>query len=152
VNCGQLSYDSFPLLVGAKLNALLHHIRGKFVLRQGQKLACDNLDYLGPILWLPVLDDMLSYIVAILICDQHRRALMQLLQDCGLIMGFAVFQNSLNNSTAVGVRGENVHLSFEGFDDELNVLSWDTLNGFLHNVIAILIFNTLQNIDLQLFN
>ncbi len=47
---------------------------------------------------------------------------------------------------------ENVHLASEGFDDELNVLTRDTLNGFLHNVIPILIFNTLQNIDLQLFH
>jgi hypothetical protein len=67
-------------------------------------------------------------------------------------MGFAVLQYPLNNSTPVRMRGENVHLALEGFDDELNVLSWDPLNSFLHNVIAILILNTLQNIDLQLFD
>ncbi len=67
-------------------------------------------------------------------------------------MRFAVFQNPLDNSTAVRMRGKNVHLALEGFDDELNVLSRHTLNGFLHHVIAVLIFDALQDIDLQLFH
>jgi hypothetical protein len=50
------------------------------------------------------------------------------------------------------MRGKNVHLALEGFDDELNVLSRHTLNGFLHYVIAVLIFDALQDIDLQLFH
>jgi hypothetical protein len=48
--------------------------------------------------------------------------------------------------------GQNMHLASEGFDDKLNVLSWDTLNGFLDNMVAILVLHTFQNIGLKLIN
>jgi hypothetical protein len=48
--------------------------------------------------------------------------------------------------------GENVDLSSESFDDELNVLSWHTFDSFLHDVVAVLVLDTLQNINLQLLD
>lgn len=59
-----------PLLVGTKLYALFHDIRGKLVLGERQKLRCDDLDNLSAILRLAMLYDMLSNIIAVLISDQ----------------------------------------------------------------------------------
>ncbi len=67
-------------------------------------------------------------------------------------MRLAVLQDSLDDPTSVRVGGENVDLTFESFDDELNVLSWHTFDSFLHNVIAVLVLDTLQNINLQLLD
>lgn len=47
---------------------------------------------------------------------------------------------------------ENVDLTSESFDDELNVLSWNSLDGFLHNMVAILILDTLEDVSLKLGN
>lgn len=47
---------------------------------------------------------------------------------------------------------KDVDLAPEGIDHELNVLSWHTLDSLLHNVISILVLDTLKNIGLELFN
>lgn len=99
-----------------------------------------------------MLNNMLSDIIAILICDEHRRTLVQLLQNSDLIMRLAVLQDPLNDSTTIRMGGENVDLSSESFDDELNVLSWHTFDSFLHDVVAVLVLDTLQNINLQLLD
>ena len=67
-------------------------------------------------------------------------------------MRLAVLQDSLNDSTTIRMGGENVDLSSESFDDELNVLSWHTFDSFLHDVVAVLVLDTFQNIDLQLLD
>jgi len=67
-------------------------------------------------------------------------------------MRLAVLQDPLNDSTTIRMGGENVDLSSESFDDELNVLSWHTFDSFLHDVVAVLVLDTLQNIDLQLLD
>lgn len=67
-------------------------------------------------------------------------------------MRLAVLQDSLNDPTTIRMGGENVDLSSESFDDELNVLSWHTFDSFLHDVVAVLVLDTLQNINLQLLD
>lgn len=47
------------------------------------------------------------------------------------------------------MRSKNMDLSFESFNDELNVLSWYSLNGLLNNVIAILVFDAFKDISLE---
>lgn len=74
---------------------------------------------------------------------------MQLLQNSGLITGFAILQYPLYDSATIGMRGENVHLAPESFDDELDVLRWYSFDGFLHDVISVLIFDTLEDIGLE---
>ena len=64
-------------------------------------------------------------------------------------MRFAIFQYPLDDSAAVRMSGENMNLTSESFDDKLNMLSGDTLDGFLHNMVAILIFDTFENIGLK---
>lgn len=46
------------------------------------------------------------------------------------------------------MRSENVYLASESFDDELDVLRWNSLDGFLHDVVAVLIFDTFEDIGL----
>ena len=39
-------------------------------------------------------------------------------------------------------------LTSEGFNDELDVIGWDSLDSFLNNMIAVLVFDTLEDIGL----
>jgi hypothetical protein len=48
--------------------------------------------------------------------------------------------------------GKNVDLATESFDDELDMLCWNPLDGFLNDVITILIFNAFEDIGLELCN
>src|SRR6266536_5031961 len=45
-----------------------------------------------------------------------------------------------------------MNLASEGFDDELDVLGRDTLDGLLYDMVAILVFDTFENICLKLLN
>ena len=45
---------------------------------------------------------------------------------------------------------KNVDLPSECFDDELNVLGWNSLDGFLDDMVAVLILDTLEDIRLKL--
>jgi hypothetical protein len=99
-----------------------------------------------------MLNDMLGDIVAILIGNKHRSALVQLFENSSLIVGFAVLQYSLNDSAAIRVGSKDMNLTSEGFDDELDVLGRDTLNGFLNDMVAVLVFDALENICLKLLD
>lgn len=44
---------------------------------------------------------------------------------------------------------KHMHLASESFDDELHMLCWYALNGLLHDVIPVLIFDTFENIGLE---
>lgn len=149
VHHGDLGHDRSSLFVGSILNALLNNVGGELMLRKCQQLCSDNFDNLGSVIWSAMLDDMLSDIVAVLISDEHGRTLVKLLEDCDLIMWFAVLQDPLNDSTAVWMSCQSVNLTPECFNDELYVLGWDTFNGFLYNVVTILVLDTLENIGVQ---
>jgi hypothetical protein len=43
-------------------------------------------------------------------------------------------------------------LAFESFDDELDILIWDTLNYLLDDVIAMLIFDKLKKVVVKLLH
>lgn len=47
---------------------------------------------------------------------------------------------------------KNVHLTSKSFDDKLDVLRGYSLDGFLHDVIAVLIFDTFKDISLEFCN
>lgn len=52
-----------------------------------------------------------------------------------------VFQHTLDDPTTIGMFGELTHLPGKSVDDELDVFGRYPLNGFLHDVIAILVFD-----------
>lgn len=152
VKSSQLCHNGLPLFVRPKLDALFDNIRGKFVLRQRQEITCDNLYDLCTILRLPMLNDMLRNVVAVLISYQHRCTLVEFFQNCRLVLGFAVLQDSLNHTTAIGMGRQGVDLSSKGIDDEPDVFGRYSLDGFLDDMIAILIFDALEDICLELLN
>lgn len=47
---------------------------------------------------------------------------------------------------------QSMHLAFEGVNDELDMFCWDSLNCFLDNMVAMLVFDTLENVYLEFFN
>lgn len=120
--------------------------------RQRQEVARDDLDDLGPVLGLPVLDYVLRDIVPVLVRYQQGGALMELLQDGRLVVRLAVLQDPLDHPATIRVGGQDVDLASEGINDELYVLGGDPLNGFLDNVIAVLILDALEDVCLQLPN
>lgn len=67
----QLCNNGLSLFISTELDALLNNIRGEFVFGQSQQLRRDDLYNLGSIFRLPVLDDMLRDIVAVLVGDEH---------------------------------------------------------------------------------
>jgi len=69
-----------------------------------------------------------------------------------LIARFAVLQYPLNDSAPIRMCSKNVHLTSKSFDDELDMLCGYSLDGLLHDVIAILIFDTFEDIGLEFCN
>lgn len=63
-------------------------------------------------------------------------------------MRLAILQNPLNNAAAIGVSGKNVNLTPESINDELDVLGWHTFDGFLNDMVAVLVLHTFENISL----
>ena len=92
---------------------------------------------------------MLSDIVTILIGDQHGSTLVKLLQDRGLILIGAEFKHALNDTASIWMCGKSMDLSLEGLNDELNVLGWNSLDGLLNYVVAILVLDAFQDIWLE---
>lgn len=82
-----LGDNGSSLLVIAELYALLDDIRSELMFREGQQLCSDDLNELGLIIWLAVLDDVLGDIVTVLICNKHGCTSMEFLKYAGLVFG-----------------------------------------------------------------
>ena len=54
-----------------------------------------------------------------------------------------MFKHPLNDSTSIWMSCEVVYLTVESINDELNVFGRDPLDGFLNDMIAVLVFDTL---------
>lgn len=50
------------------------------------------------------------------------------------------------------MRRQTVDLASESIDNELDVLGWDSFDGFLHHMVSILILNTLEHVVLKFLN
>lgn len=92
-----------------------------------------------------MLQDMLDYIISILILHELLRVLVKLLQDREGLVGETVFQDPLDHPTAIWVRRQSKHLPLECIDDELQRLGLYTFNALLNHMVAILVFHTLQD-------
>lgn len=57
----------------------------------------------------------------------------------------AVLEHALDHAAAVGMGGEPNDLALEGIDDELYALGGDPLDGLLDDVVAVLVFDALDN-------
>lgn len=63
-----------------------------------------------------------------------------------------MLEHTLDDSAAIWMRGQALHLSGERIDDELYVLSRHPLDRFLYHVIAVLVFHASQNVLLELLH
>ena len=69
---------------------------------------------------------------------------MNLVEYLRRLITVTVFENALDDATAVWMRGQLVHLTLEWVDNEVEMFWWDAFDYFLHDVIAVLIFDTLK--------
>ena len=63
-----------------------------------------------------------------------------------------MFQDSLNYTATIGMNCKCMRLSTEDVNDKANVLGRDSLDSFLHDMVAILIFDEFEDIYLQLLH
>ena len=95
---------------------------------------------------------MLCHIIAVLIDDQGRSACVKFVQHGGPGGFFAVFQHALNDSTTIRMHGQAVHLAGKCVDDELNMHRRNPLDGFLYDMIAVLIFDAFEHMLFEFSN
>lgn len=95
---------------------------------------------------------MLDDVVSKLVGDEGCGARMQLSQDRLPVDLLAVFQHPLDDSTAIRMRSKSVHLPLESINDKLHIVRRNSLDGFLNNVVAILISDTFQDMALKLLD
>ena len=142
----------FALLRRCILDAGLHDVAGELLHGKAYQITGDNRDNSNPVARSTVLNDMLSDIVAELINNQRRGAHVQLVEDIGFGWLDAFLQHALDNPTAVGMRREMMNLAGESIDNECDVLSRDSLDGLLNDMIAVLILDAFQNLVLKLLD
>lgn len=70
---------------------------------------------------------------------------MNFIQNLSGLILIAVLQNPLDNSAAIGMGRQLVDLTGKRVDNEIEMLWWNTLDHFLHDVVTILIFYALKN-------
>ena len=73
---------------------------------------------------------------------KHRRASMLL----------AILQHALYDPAAVLVGRQFLHVTGEGVDDELNVFSGYSFEGFLDDMVSVLILDAFENVVLEFPN
>ena len=107
------------------------------------------LTYLGLVLGLASVQDVLHHVVAVLVLYESLDVSVQLLQDWRGLVARAVLQDPLDDPAAVGVGGQVVHLASEGVNDELESAGLYSLDTLLDHVVTILVFDTLQHVPVK---
>jgi len=64
----------------------------------------------------------------------------------------AVLQDTLNDSAAVRMRRQSVHLATEGIDDELDQVRRHAFDALLDHVVTVLILDALHHVALELLD
>lgn len=62
---------------------------------------------------------------------------------------WTMFQHALNDTAAIRMRGQMLHLATKGIYDEGNMISGDPLDCFLNDMIPVLIFDTFEDAIFQ---
>jgi hypothetical protein len=117
-----------------------------------EKLTCNQIDDLGTVLWLSMFNHVLRHVVSILVLNERKRASMQFFENRSLGGLVAVFQHTLNDTAAVWMHRKRLDLTFECLNYELYVFGRNPLDRFLNHMIAVLIFHTLENMTIKLFD
>ena len=156
VGLEELVNDLLLVLLAAMLKALLDDIASEFVVAKLDRSALNAFNnaifvFLAPAL----LQDVLDHIVTKLVLSKG----LDVQDDClnnrvGLgVMAF--LEDSLNNSAAIGVEAQVLHmvrLIQDGVKYEVNLVTGHFLNAFLDDMISVLIINTINYGFLKLLN
>ena len=145
-------HDLLSMLIGSCPEAVLNHITGVLVLRVHQNFLDRQLDEFEAIFCASVIHDILNDIVAILIYDEVQCACVKFFNDLVSCLIRAEFQHTLDDTAAIRVRSQVVDVTRDCIVDEDDMLRRDALNGLLYDVIAILVFDAVENIGLELLH
>lgn len=111
------------------------------ILGKLQQLYGDQVNDLSAIFGLPMFNDMLSNVIAVLVLNERIGTHMKLLQDGCLGLFIAVLQHPLNHSAAVWVSRQRLNLPVESVNDELDMFSRYTFDCFLDDVVPVLVLD-----------
>jgi len=96
--------------------------------------------------------DMRNDIISIHIPSEIKNPFKHLVQNWPNLTFFAVLKHTLDYSTSELMNTHLVNASFESFHYKLNFLRVDLFNNLLDYMVAIRIFNTINNSLLDFFN
>lgn len=120
------------------------------MLRECKEIRQSEFNDCVAVLRLAVLNDMLSHVVSVLVREERSHDLVKLAHKDLLILPRSIFEHSLDDSASEGMLGILLNRLHQCRHDEIEMPSRNQLDGFLYNVIAILIFNDLDDLGLKL--
>lgn len=139
----------FPAFIGMH-EALFHDIACKFVLAVTLQAFEYEFENSLAVRLEAILDHMLSNIIAERVSNQSGHTVVQLCENGLTCRVLAVFQAPLNHAASVGMDTEMLNLASESLEDERDVVGVTTLDGFLNDVISVLVLDAPQNVLFQL--
>ena len=156
VGLEELINDLLLVLLAAMLKALLDDIACEFVVAQLDHAALDTFNYPIFVFLAPaLLQDVLDHIVAKLVLGKGLDVQDNCLDNWVGLGVMAFLEDSLNNSAAIGVKAQVLHmvrLIQDCVKYEVNLLTGHFLNAFLDDMISVLIINTINDSFLKFLN
>jgi hypothetical protein len=154
IRCGKDVDNLAPPCIVGVFDALLDDIARELVLAVTFEADDDKFEDPVFILGAAFLDDVLDDIVAVLICNHALlHANMELSQDVWFCWEeFWSLKTTLYDPATIRVQTEVLNLTKEGVVDEADSLWSTSFDCLLNDVVAILIFDTLQNVIFQFTN
>ena len=92
---------------------------------------------------------VLDNVVAVLILYELVGGRVELLKYALRLLGRAMFENALDDSAAVRMGAQRVHLAGKGADDKLKGTWLHALDALLYDMITILVFHALENVAIE---
>lgn len=93
---------------------------------------------------------MLYHIIAILILNEVLGVRVQFGKNGRCLFSGAMLKNALNHPTSIWMGAQGVHLAGKCVYNELECTGLNAFDAFLYDMVAILIFDTFQNVTVEL--
>lgn len=92
---------------------------------------------------------MLNDIISVLVLDKIFGVRVQFSKNWCSLFGRTMLKNALDNAASIWMCTEGVNLARECADYELQCTRLNAFNAFLHNVVAVLIFDAFEHVAIQ---
>lgn len=143
--------DENGTLVAIRMShTLFDHIRGELVLRKQEHTTFQLVYNARLVLRCAMLEHMLNHIVAVLILHEAFGVLVQLLEYRLGLLAIAMLEYTLYDTTSVRMRGQVHDLLEHVVHNEIDGFRVAALDALLNHVIAVLIFDALDHVTLEL--